>query len=259
MPADANQPDSDNADTLASPWLLADLLARILADAEAELRAEQAVRGLDAFDELPLHRVLAGGLTRAGLGVFAEFPYPGRVWADEDAGRRPGRNARERCDLVLTPSPDRPPTDPVSTLRERDEADRTLFGAHVRESIERERTDPGRRSTDPAEAFWLEVKTIGQFAFCAGAPDANRAYASELIAAGEDLGKLGADGVIRLGALLLLLFAADEATVRHDGVRFVHACLDRGLPAGSPVIRCVGINERIGNCCCGVVLVPLRA
>ncbi len=255
---DANQPGSDSADTLASPSLLADLLARILADREEELRAEQAVRGLDALDELPLHRVLAEGLAGAGMGVFPEFPYPGRVWADEDAGRRPGRNARDRCDLVLTPSQGLPPSDPVERLRERDEADRTLFGAHVREAIEREDNDPGRGWIDPAEAFWLEVKTVGQFAFRAGVPEANRAYTSELVAAGEDLGKLGADGVIRLGALLLLLFAADEATVRHDGVRFVHACLDRGLPAGSPVIRCVEIEERIGNTCCGVVLVTLR-
>ncbi|TVS07321.1 MAG: hypothetical protein EA423_04510 [Phycisphaerales bacterium] len=258
MPEDANQPDNDNADTLASPSLLADLLARILADREAELASEQAVRGLDAMDELPLHRVLAEGLGGAGLGVFPEFPYPGRVW-DDEGGRRPGRNARDRCDLVLTPSADLPPADPVATLQERDEADRTLFGSHVRDAIEREHTDPGRPWTDPAEAFWLEVKTVGQFAFKAGAPDANRAYASELVAAGEDLGKLGADGVISRGALLLLLFAADEETVRHDGVRFVHACLDRGLPAGSPVIRCVPIVERIGNTCCGVVLAPLRA
>ena len=109
---------------------LADQIEAIVKRAEADLRLEQAVYGLDAKDELQLQEMLT-----AGLGVHysvAQVHYP------SSAGNK--LTHRRRCDIVLTP-PSRP-------LR-LDSALPTLFDP------------PDLCSGD--EALWLEVKIAYQF------------------------------------------------------------------------------------------------
>jgi hypothetical protein len=68
-------------------------LSESLASAEAALRLEQAVHGLDAHDEVALQALLAEGLA-THHHVTREAYYP------SSSGKR---SARPRCDLVLTP------------------------------------------------------------------------------------------------------------------------------------------------------------
>lgn len=75
--------------------LLADRLAATLANAEAALAQEQAVRGLDALDERALQCILGEGLCHHHQ-VVREVHYP------SSAGRK--FTHRPRCDLVLTPA-----------------------------------------------------------------------------------------------------------------------------------------------------------
>src|SRR5689334_16753375 len=74
---------------------LADQLGKTIEQAEAELRLEQAVYGLDAKDERELQELLKVGLSRHYC-VVREVHYPSSV------GRK--LTHRQRCDIVLTPS-----------------------------------------------------------------------------------------------------------------------------------------------------------
>src|SRR5690606_6705856 len=94
------------------PIMLVDLAADALRNRSQELAAEQAVYGLDALSEVEFHPILAAAFRAAGLGVWPEQPYPGHP------GKRPKRVERERCDLVLTESPDAPLRDPVAHRNE---------------------------------------------------------------------------------------------------------------------------------------------
>ena len=105
---------------------VADAMAGVLARAEAALRIEQAVYGLDAMSEKDLQGVLADGLRETGFcEVTREAHYP-----SETALTRPNR---KRCDLVLTP------------------AGRPL---HVAEEVDLF-TAPD--CCAPTEALWLEI------------------------------------------------------------------------------------------------------
>src|SRR5688572_20175682 len=75
---------------------VADALAAVFSRAEAQLRLEQAVYGLDAVKEKELQSLLARGLEDARYcDVAREVHYPSEL-----ALTRPNRR---RCDLVLTP------------------------------------------------------------------------------------------------------------------------------------------------------------
>ncbi len=74
---------------------LADHVESVFSQAEADLRLEQAVYGLDAKDELQLQNLLADGLA-ANYSVAREVHYP------SSAGRK--LTHRQRCDIVLTPA-----------------------------------------------------------------------------------------------------------------------------------------------------------
>jgi hypothetical protein len=223
-------------------------LARIAADAIArrveELRVEQAVRGVDALAELGIHPILGAGFAQAGLGVYAEQPYPG------EPALRPRHAERERCDLVLTESAAVRLCDPVAVLKEGDKARETLFAAALAAP-----TDPG---TGPEEAFWLEIKVVGQHTFTRGVPGPNRTYSAEvLVGPAEDAIKLEWDPHIRHAAVLLVLFTECRETALHDLGVLMHRLLDRELPVSSPVIEHVPIPDMIGNQVCTVALVPL--
>src|SRR5436190_23493246 len=110
---------------------LADRFAEVIAKAEADLRLEQAVYGLDAREELAIQSMLADGL-KSHYDVAREVHYP------SSAGRK--LTHRQRCDLVLSPK-GRP-------LR-LDSTPPTLFDS------------PDQ--CEPADALWLEVKVAYQF------------------------------------------------------------------------------------------------
>jgi hypothetical protein len=225
--------------------VLVEAAAAALRRESDRLRDETAVRGLDASLELPLHALLEAGFRDAGFGVYRERPFPGVE------GARPKFSERERCDLVLTPDPAVTLLDPVEQLRERDAAARTLFA----DSAPAVAASPG---IDPGEAYWLEVKCIGQFCYSAGVPGPNRTYSSELLSGpSKDLIKLEWDAAVRYGGAMVVLFTDTEATARHDLAILMHKCLDRELPVSSPAIRTIPIPDLIGNTACTVCLVPL--
>lgn len=229
---------------------LAEGVAGSLAGAAREMDLEQAVYGLDSWDEVRLHPLIGQGLAGLGYGVFREQVYPSALKV------APKRSERARCDLVLTPSPTLAPADPVSVRMEREAARGTLF-AHLAEQSDDAGTGTGA-GCPPEEALWVEVKAIGQFEFHAGVPGPNAGYAGSLRAASADLKKLGQEARIEAGALLLVLFTADSRVAEHDLTAFVHHCLDRGLGVGEPVHASFPIGDRIGNSVCTVGLVPTR-
>ncbi|MGD9789319.1 MAG: hypothetical protein AB7Q00_06435 [Phycisphaerales bacterium] len=240
-----------------------DLCARALIAREDLLRREQAVYGLDALDELKIHEILAAAITTEGLGVLREQPFPGKP------GSRAKRSARERCDLVLTHKPGVVLRDPVAATLERDALVGSLFESTAL---------PPTPGVDPAEAFWLEVKAVGQFCFRAGVPTPNSAYSSEITAAiRDDLLKLSREiehqdnevtqqptrgtrssaSAMTHAGLLLVLFTADEATATHDRVAAMHRAIDLGARLREHASATLPILDRIGNVCCSLTL--LRA
>lgn len=229
-------------------WLpdqIADVAAAALERHADALRLEQAVRGLDAMEEVEFHPLLADGFLAAGFGAHREAPYPGQP------ARRPKHAERERCDLVLTASPAAPLRDPVLELKELDAAAGTLF-APMAETLS---VAPG---VNPDEAYWLEVKLVGQYCYTQGVPGPNRSYASELLSiSARDIPKLARDPRINHAGLLLILFTADRQTADHDLAVFMHRCLDKGLPVSSPSLARFDIPEIIGNRLCTVSLTPL--
>ncbi len=205
---------------------LADLVEAGL-KAQAEQRdAEQAVYGIDALDELGLHPLIQDAFAQAGYGVWPETRYP-------DAWVKRKKSHGMRCDVVLTH--DRLP------LRD-PEVKGTLFGAVV-------------DAADASEAYWLEVKTVAQFEEGEGF----RRYAAELLRpVTRDVKKVWADGVIRSGGLLVVLFTRDRATAEHDLHAWHQRGLQRGEPIGAMALRGFSITERTGNAWCAVALFGVR-
>lgn len=206
------------------PGDLADALEAGIRLATSELDVEQAVRGLDAMDELALHPVLAASLVAAGYGVHREQRYPG------DRGK-PLRSHGERCDLVVTPDgrPLRGPDD-VPTLF--DPADAVALD----------------------DAFWLEIKVVHQHTI-EGPPSG---YGGQLLTTtSADVVKLARDRGILHAGLVIVLFAESRLVVEHDLDIWLDRAITRGLPVMAPSLRCVDINERIGNAVCGIALYPV--
>jgi hypothetical protein len=225
---------------------IADTAAAGIADANAALRDENAVRGLDHLDEIDLHTVLEAAFLHADLGVIREraFPSPPK--------RRPKASERERCDLVLLPGPDLTLADPETRLAEREDAAATLFAGQAEQLV-----TPA--DLDPADAFWIEIKATGQFVARDDVPQPNGRYTTELIRLpAQDIRKLAREPLAEQAAIALLLFAADEPTARHDLGIAVHKWLDSDLPIRSPAIRVTPIDDRIGNTVCAVCIVPIR-
>jgi len=219
--------------------------------------AEQAVLGIDGLDEVALQAELTRDFRERGWGVLRERPYP----SPNTRGSSARDSERERCDLVLTPDPDRPLADPMGAERERVRAEAelagTLFeGRPLEPSSGSEPLAPLR----PEDAFWLEVKTVGQFAYVDGVPGPNARYGSLLVGGiREDLRKLGRDPRIRFGGVLMVLFAAEEQEARHDLAEAVSRVADLGVTVTEPVSRAVAIADRAGNGVCLVSLIRRRS
>ncbi len=213
---------------MSADWdlaLVADASAQALRDERDRLEREQATRGLDAPHELGLHPVLGAGLSRAGFGVHREIRYPA-------GAHQRKRSAGDRCDLVLTPSPDDALDEPGAAA--------TLFAG---------------RDCPPERALWIEVKTVRQGALVSGVASEDPGYASRLSGpAVKDVAKLAGDPHIACAASLIVLFCAGEDVARHDLGVWAHACLDAGHTIGPPRLRGFDIPDRIGNRWCAVAV-----
>ena len=205
---------------------LADAVAAALQQAEADLRLEQAVYGLDAMNEVKLHEVLADGLRNGGYcDVAREVYYPSAL------GKK--RTSRPRCDLVLTP--------PARPLLDAEAVD--LFA------------DPN--ACPATDALWLEVKVAHQFKE-GGRPHGG--YGDQWRnATVRDLQKMEADPLIREAALLLIVFTAGEDVVARDLELFEDVLARKEVLAGFRQVRGIDILERNGHARCTAALWPTLA
>ena len=198
-------------------------MARVLARAEAALRLEQAVYGLDAMKETKLQALLADGLRDDGYcEVAREVHYPSEL-----SKKRP---SRQRCDLVLTPR-GRPLLN-VETI--------DLF------------THP--ESCPPTEALWLEVKCAYQF------QEGGRAHGGYgdqwRNATVRDLRKMEAEPLIRDAGLALVVFTAGRDVLDKDLELFEDVLARKEVLAGFRQARTLEILERNGHTSATVALWP---
>lgn len=204
---------------------IAEIAAEALIREDARLADEQAPLGVDALDELRLHPILRAGFGGAGFGVFPEHRYP-------STPEKSRRSVGERCDMVLTHDPHRPPLDP----RERE----SLFAV---------------AATEPEEALWLEVKAVGQHVMFEGCCRPNPRYSTELVGGvSGDAQKLSREMAIVHAAALVALFCADRGVAEHDLGELHRRLLGHGVPVSAPETRLIDIRDTIGNACAAVAL-----
>ncbi len=211
--------------SLALQWdfsTLADHLGQIVHQAEADLRLEQAVYGLDAREELQLHTLLADGLTNH-YEVAKEVHYPSTV------GKK--LTHRPRCDIVLSPK---------SRKLKLDSQAPTLF-------------DPPNLAS-PSEALWLEVKVAYQFReghirHTGYGPQ----WRNNTI---NDLRKMESDPLIHEAGLLLVVFNESEHILTKDLDLFERVLIEKEVLAGFRQVRSIPILERMGHRICTCVLWP---
>ncbi len=211
-----------------SGWSIADIadaLASSLRDEDSRLRAEQAVYGLDALDEVRLHPVIARGLREAGYGVHREIRYP----ADRNRLRE---SEGERCDFVLTQD--------GRDLREPDRK-RTLFDSPS--------------AVDVEDAFWLEIKVAWQYVMEGPNP---RYTAQMLTVARGDVAKLSKDRSILHAGLAMIAFVENEEIAHHDLRVWYERYVSRGFPVGYPSTRLPPISNRLGNGVAAIALCPIN-
>ena len=207
--------------------MLADSIAFGLHRRVEEIELEQAVRGLDACDELMLHPIIAAGLTSSGYGVHREQRYP----ADHLKKRK---SEGKRCDIVLTHGSTELalPVDPAQP---------DLF-------------DDEKKRTRPEDAYWMEVKTVAQFIEGRG----NRAWASAIQRpVWKDVEKLSQDPGIRHAGVLLVLFTLSREVADHDLGVWMDRAMDHDLHFHAPLMRRIPLKDRWGNTLCTCALFPL--
>ncbi|HEY1685971.1 MAG TPA: hypothetical protein VGG19_14495 [Tepidisphaeraceae bacterium] len=192
---------------------LADRLEKALKSAEADLRLEQAVYGLDTRSELELQSLVAEHLLK-DYEIAREVHYPSTV------GRK--LSHRQRCDLVLTPR---------GLPLKLDSAAPTLF-------------DPVQIC--PADqALWLEVKIAYQFRE-GGARHGG--YGSQWRSAVvADLRKMEAEPHIKHAGLVLIVFTESKEILDKDVELFEDVLAEKEVLAGFRQVRHVDIVERIGH------------
>jgi hypothetical protein len=203
-------------------FTLADRLADVLQAAEADLRLDQAVYGLDSMDELKLHELLARGLA-SSYEVAREVHYPSSASAK--------RTHRPRCDLVLCPQghPLKRDFEPV-----------TLF-------------DPPSQCR-PQDALWLELKVAYQFR---EGGVRHGGYGNQWRSAVvEDLRKMEQEPLIQEAALVLIVFNESEQVIEKDLDLFETLLAQKEVLAGFRQVRSIPILDRIGHRLCTVALWP---
>lgn len=203
-------------------YTIADDLAQILEQAEADLQLEQAVYGLDALDERQMHALFADRLADR-YEVAREVHYPSSF------GKK--LSHRQRCDLVLTPRglPLRLDSKPL-----------TLF-------------DPPEFCA-PEAALWLEVKCAYQFR---EGGVRHSGYGSQWRkGVVDDLRKMEAEPRIHEAALVLVVFNESQEVLTHDLDLFETVLAEKEVLAGFKQVRSVPIWERNGHRLCTVALYP---
>jgi hypothetical protein len=201
---------------------LADRFHDAIAAAEADLRLEQAVYGLDRLDERGIQALLAERLKPA-YEVAREVHYL--------STRGKKLTHRARCDLVLSP-----PGVPLKL----DSAPPSLF-------------DPAA-TCEPVDALWLEVKVAYQFRE-GGAR--HMGYGPQWRGAVvDDLRKMEADPLIKDAGLCLIVFNESQAILDKDLELFEDVLARKEVLAGFRQVRTVKITERIGHHLCTVALWP---
>lgn len=201
---------------------VADTFHTVLSRAEADLRLEQAVYGLDAKLEKDFQALLATGLSDF-WSVAREVHYPSSHGAK--------LAARKRCDLVLTRK-GRP-------LR-LDSKPPTLF-------------DPPDQAS-PADALWLEVKVAYQFR--EGGARHGGYGAQWRTAVVDDLRKMEAEPFIRTAGLVLIVFNESGEVLEKDLELFEIVLMQKEVLAGFRQVRSVEILDRIGHQVCTAALWP---
>jgi hypothetical protein len=201
---------------------LADRCHDALAAAEAELRLEQAVYGLDRLDERKVQALLAERLAPS-YEVAREVHYP------STRGRK--LTHRARCDLVVSPK--------GLPLR-LDSAPPTLF-------------DPTSLCA-PEAALWLEVKVAYQFRegnvrHTGYGPQ----WRQHVV---NDLRKMEAEPLIHDAGLMLVVFNESREILEKDLELFEDLLARKEVLAGFRQVRSVPIVERIGHTLCSVALWP---
>ena len=201
---------------------LADRLGQVIQQAESDLRLEQAVYGLDAKDELTLHKLLADGLSR-WYCVAREIHYP------STAGRK--LSHRQRCDLVLSP---------IGHPLRLDSAPTGLF-------------DPPNQC-EPSDALWLEVKVAYQYR--EGAVRHGGYGPQWRNGVVEDLRKMEADVKIREAGLVLIVFNESAEVLEKDLQLFEDVLAQKEVLAGFRQVRSIPILERMGHRLCTAAVWP---
>jgi hypothetical protein len=201
---------------------LADRLGETISRAEAALRLEQAVYGLDARDEQAVQTLLCEGL-KPHYHVSREVHYPSTAGAK--------RTHRQRCDIVLTPH-GRP--------LKLDWAPSTLF-------------DPANLAT-PDQALWLEVKVAYQFRE-GGVPHGGYGaqWRTNVV---SDLRKMEAEEPIRHAGLALVVFNESQQILDKDLELFENVLAMKEVLAGFRQVRSIPILDRIGHKLCSIALWP---
>ena len=201
---------------------LTDQLGAVISQAEADLRLEQAVYGLDAKDELTLHALLAEGLRRH-YEVAREVHYP------SSAGKK--LTHRQRCDLVISPK---------GRSLKLDSAPATLFDA------------PDLCA--PGDALWLEVKVAYQYRE-GGARHGGYGpqWRGGVV---EDLRKMEAEEKIREAGLVLIVFNESSEILEKDLQLFENVLAEKEVLAGFRHVRSVPILERMGHRLCTAAVWP---
>jgi hypothetical protein len=202
--------------------IVADHLGRAIDGAEAALRLEQAVYGLDAKDEKSIQSMLADAMQQH-YDVAREVHYPSTI------GRK--LTHRQRCDLVLT-AKGRP--------LKLDFAPPTLFDA------------PNQATAN--EALWLEVKIAYQFR--EGGVRHGGYGAQWRNAVVEDLKKMEADPLIKEAGLALVVFNESREILEKDLELFEDVLARKEVLAGFRQVRSTAILDRIGHQVCTVALWP---
>ena len=205
---------------------VADHLGEGLAAAEAELRLEQAVYGLDVKSERELQQLLAQRLG-SRYEVAREVHYP------STGGRK--LSHRPRCDLVLTPRGE--PLEPAVV------EETTLFTPPLAVTY-----------CKAVDALWLEVKVAWQFRIGGIRHTGYGAQWRQKVV--SDLQKMEADPLIREAGLVLAVFNESRDVLDKDLELFEDVLAMKEVLAGFRQVRSVPILDRIGHRLCTAALWP---
>ena len=223
------------------------MMSHYLQSENHRLQDAHAYVGLDSHAEIELHPLLAQAFAPSSFGIHREVGYPSSPMS------RPNDAQRQRCDLVLTPIEGQALFDPIHEQRVQDKAVGTLFESFVADHL------PDEGDALPEDAYWIEVKSVGQFSYVDGVPGANPKYTADLLGGPRsDVIKLASEPLIRFGGSLVVLFSEDQETGPHDIAASAQAMIEHDLPIAVPVFESFPITNHAGNEWCTLGLIPIR-